>query len=581
MQSKVRLFRSQIAQSKNPESPTSLRSASATGALSAAKRSFTKRSVAALAVATTILAACGSSSATPSTALSSNSAPTIGSPTSKTLNLAFTADTQPPDPDVFYAGQGLAITTSVYEGLVQYQQVPVTYTGNISFSPSKTRAAIVPDLATSWTVSPDGLTYTFNLRKGVTFHDGTPFTSAAVAASFARRTAVNQGPAYMVADVASVDTSNPYVAVVHLKQPVSAFLDYLASAYGPKMESPTVLSAHASNDNDQAWLAAHDAGTGPYYISSVTPGQQYTLKAYPGYWGAKPYYTTVNIKIIPSISTQELELRSGKITMLMHGLSTSAIASFRADPSFHVYAVPTLETPMLWVNPNTKLLSTQAVRVALAKAINRAEIVKFIYPGRATVATQIYPVGELPSNQAVDNPPFDPKALAKVIPASEANTTITLGYDAPSPSDAQMAALIQTQLAAAGLHVNVRSYTSTALYGFVGNPTGAPDILAVTNWPDAQAPDTWARIVMTPNGGLNYLNCSVPAGTNYLNQGLNTTSAATAQQDAALAGDAFAASGCWDPIANRGDTIVAPTWMKGIVHQVPVPRTVVLADLHP
>ena len=154
MQSKVRLFRSEIAQNKYPHSPTPPNGTSTAGELSAAKRSYTKRSVAALAVATTILAACGSSSATSSTALSSNSAPTVGSPTSKTLNLAFTADTQPPDPDVFYAGQGLAITTSVYEGLVQYQQVPVNYTGDISFSPSKTRAAIEPDSPTRLTTSP-------------------------------------------------------------------------------------------------------------------------------------------------------------------------------------------------------------------------------------------------------------------------------------------------------------------------------------------------------------------------------------------------------------------------------------------
>ena len=60
-------------------------------------------------------------------------------------------------------------------------------------------------LATSWTASPDNKIFTFKLRQGVTFHDGTPFTSAAIKASFDRRLAVNQGPAYMVSDVASID----------------------------------------------------------------------------------------------------------------------------------------------------------------------------------------------------------------------------------------------------------------------------------------------------------------------------------------------------------------------------------------
>ncbi len=525
-----------------------------------------------------VLASCGSTS--PSTS-SATTAPVVGNPASHTLNLAFTADTQPPDPDVFYAGQGLAITNSVYQGLVQYQQDPVTYTGNVNYQAPTSKAKIVPDLATSWTVSPDGLTYTFELRHGVTFHDGTPFTSAAIAASFARRTAVNQGPAYMVSDVASVDTSNPYVAVIHLKQPVSAFLDYLASAYGPKMESPTALAANVGKDIDQTYLMTHDVGTGPYEITSVTPGQEYVLQSYSGYWGPKPYYTKIDIKIIPDISTQELEFKQGKLSLLLHGLSTSAIANFRGDSSFKVYAVPTLEMPMMWVNPNSPTLKSQAVRQALAKVIDRQQIENLVYPGRATVATQIYPAGEFPSGTAMDNPTYNVDALKKLLTPSELAKPLVLGYDAPSPSDAQMANLLQTEFAAAGLNVTVRSYTSTAIYGFVGNSTGIPDLLAVTNWPDAAAPDTWARIAMTPGGGLNYLNCSVPAGTALLNQGLNTTSAASASSYDAQAGSAFAASGCWDPIVNRGDTIVAPDWMKGLVHQVPVPRTLEFADLHP
>ena len=68
----------------------------------------------------------------------------------------------------------------------------------------------MPELATSWSVSKNGLAYTLQLRHGVTFHDGTPFTSAAIAPDFARRAAVNGGPAYMVSDVASVQTPNPY-----------------------------------------------------------------------------------------------------------------------------------------------------------------------------------------------------------------------------------------------------------------------------------------------------------------------------------------------------------------------------------
>jgi peptide/nickel transport system substrate-binding protein len=86
-----------------------------------------------------------------------------------------TGYTTPPDPDVNYDGPGLNIIENTYEGLVAYQDGVETPT-------------IVPELAEEWTVSDDGLTYTFTLRDGVTFHDGTAFTSEAVAASFERRT---------------------------------------------------------------------------------------------------------------------------------------------------------------------------------------------------------------------------------------------------------------------------------------------------------------------------------------------------------------------------------------------------------
>jgi len=122
-----------------------------------------------------------------------------------TLRLAFESDMGAPDPDVFYATEGLEVTTSVYQGLLQYAD-------------NSTR--IVGDLARSWNVSPDGLTYTFHLQSGVRFHDGTPFNSAAVRFSFARRTDIDQAPAYMLAHVESVSTPNPLTVIVHLNQPV-------------------------------------------------------------------------------------------------------------------------------------------------------------------------------------------------------------------------------------------------------------------------------------------------------------------------------------------------------------------------
>ncbi|MDR3663695.1 MAG: ABC transporter substrate-binding protein, partial [Mycobacterium sp.] len=149
------------------------------------------KSIAALAaVAALAVSSCSSSG-------SGGGAPSAA-PTDKVLHLSFLQDPgQPPDPDIFYATQGMLLTTNTYEGLLQYKG-------------GDDKPELEPLLATAWTESPDHRVFTFTLRQGVKFHDGTPFTSAAVKTSFDRRTAVNQGPAYMVQDVDSVTTQGDY-----------------------------------------------------------------------------------------------------------------------------------------------------------------------------------------------------------------------------------------------------------------------------------------------------------------------------------------------------------------------------------
>jgi peptide/nickel transport system substrate-binding protein len=261
----------------------------------------TRLLVVAVASAALLLTACSSSSkstnsGTPTSG--STAAPGVTAPA--TVNLGFVADMQVPDPDVFYEIEGNVVTTSTYEGLVQYDN-----------GTSK----IVPSLATSWDIAPDGMTYTFHLRSNVPFHDGSgTLTSSDVKTSFSRRTALGavSAPGYMLADVASYDTPDPQTFVVHLKNPVSAFMDYLAAPYGPKVEDAKGLAANAGSDNAQTYLKTHDLGTGPFTMSEFKPGDHYTLSAVPNYWGGKPQISQIHIGILPDISTQQLEFQNGQ-----------------------------------------------------------------------------------------------------------------------------------------------------------------------------------------------------------------------------------------------------------------------------
>ena len=256
---------------------------------------------------------------------------------SHTLRTAFSADPSPLDPDTYYEAEGLLITTSAYEGLLRYEPNSPTLEGL---------------LATSWKKSANGLTYTFQLRHGVRFSDGTPFNAAAAKWSFQRRIALKGGPSYMLANVKSMSTPGPYTFVVKLRRSTDPFLDYLASPYGPLMSSPTADKQHAKGkDLGSAWLASHTAGTGPYVLSSVQRATKYELTSNPYYWGPKPYFTTVDISVVPDFSTQEIELKGGQLDMVMHGLTTEDITALEHDSNVQVTNFPALFKAQVWVNP--------------------------------------------------------------------------------------------------------------------------------------------------------------------------------------------------------------------------------------
>lgn len=518
------------------------------------------KAVSALAAAAAlILSGCGGSdsgSSTPSAA-----------PTDKVLHLSFLQDPgQPPDPDIFYAGQGLLLTTNTYEGLLQYKA-------------GTDKPELEPLLATEWTASPDNKVFTFKLREGVTFHDGTPFTSAAVKASFDRRLAVDQGPAYMVKDVESVTTQGDYGVTITLKAPNSAFLDYLACPYGPRMLSPEGLRKNAGSDNAQGYLTNHDLGTGPYVLTAADVGSRYALEAYPGYWGTKPYFEKVEIPVITDVSAQQLQFNNGQLAAILHDLPSSAVQSYLDNNAYANYSLPTMMSNYLYVNPHKGMLTDAKNRTALLQAVNVDELVKQTYFGRGDVAGQIYPTNMMGEQYAKQEVPHDPSVLAGIaggLPADQ--KAITVGYDSSNPDNQLISNLIQTQLAAAGLTAKVQAYPTSEIYGWIGTDgQAAPEVFTALAWPDAPSPYTWGHISWDPDGGLNYLGCSAPPVTDALARGLPTGSDA----DFSAAGLEALKTGCWLNVADVKDFMVAQPWLKGIeaAHVVTNPNSLRLAAL--
>ncbi len=429
---------------------------------------------------------------------------------SDTLTVPYLADMSVPDPDVFYDIEGNSVILNTYEGLVKY-------------APDSTK--IVPALAQSFTESSDRLTYTFKLKPGVKFHSGAAMTSRDVKASFERRAKVGQAPAYMVEPIASMATPDPLTFVVKLKSPVDPFLAYMASSWGPKVIGPAALKTNAGKDFGQKWLQTHGDGTGPFKLSAFQRGRQYTLTRNDAYYGAKPFFREVDLKITPDIGTQRLEVSKGDLDGVMHSFPASELQSLPS--SVKVQREDSNLRLLLYVNTNKAPFDDPAVRRGLRSALDVDQLVKQAYSDTASKSTGPYPPALLADQPALPYAP-DP-AAAKAASGQASTKKLSMAYSADeSGVQRRVSELIQAQLTAVGYDVTLKEVQLPQTYAYVKDLKNAPDLLLATNTPDAAHPDTWARILFQSAGGLNFLGFKSTELDKTLDEALPATDATAA-----------------------------------------------------
>jgi len=477
-----------------------------------------------------------------------------------TLRLAYLADMAQTDPDVFYDIEGNTVILSVYEGLLKYK-------------PDSTE--IIPSLAESWEMSPDGLTHTFHLRSGVKFHDGTPFDAQAVKTSFQRRLDVGAAPSYMLEPVASMQTPDATTFVVRLKHPVAPFLHYMASSWGPKIISPKVLADNAGKDHAQTWAKEHASGTGPFQLTAFARGQRYELTRFDGYWGQKAHVDKVEIRIIPDIGTQRLQLQSGDLDAILHSFPQAELASVKSNPDLQVRDFSSFLNAIIYLNTNKQPLSDPALRKALAGAIDRDSLVKEVYGPYAKPSTSTYPSGLLdPALAPVAYPPSETTAVAG------AGRKLTFAFTADdSGIHRRLAELVQQRLAAAGFSVTIKEVQLPQVFEYVNDLQAAPDMVLQTNTPDGAHPDLWARIEWYSKGGLNYLGYNSPQVDRLLDRALETTDKATADRAYGQAGKILAQDTGIIFVADPRDVMVLRKNLTGVEHVPNYPWALNLAVL--
>ncbi|MBI2369441.1 MAG: ABC transporter substrate-binding protein [Deltaproteobacteria bacterium] len=231
------------------------------------------------------------------------------------------------------------------------------------------RMQLKPVLATAWRISPDGRTYTFTLRRGVRFSDGTPFDSQAMKFSVDRSLAMKKGPHIYVRMVRRVETPDSHTIVFHLDKPYSAFLRglRLVSAVSPK----AVKEREVRGDWAQGWLNEHSAGTGPYKVLEWKRGITMTWVKNEHYWGGwtGPHFTTIHLRMIYDPSAQRLMLEKGDLD-LAQNVTMDDVPALKRTPQVTVYENIGAGGFFLYMNAAAGPTKDPLIRRALSHAWN-------------------------------------------------------------------------------------------------------------------------------------------------------------------------------------------------------------------
>jgi peptide/nickel transport system substrate-binding protein len=392
---------------------------------------------------------------------------------------------------------------------------------------------VEPDLATSYTASPNATTYTFHLRHGVTFSDGTPLTSADVVYSLTRVVNLNSDPAYLLAGITAT-AEGPYTVVLKSKTPNPAIPEIVTTpALG--IVNAKAVSAHGGSDAPNAsktdkagqFLDSTSEGTGPYVLSSFSTNNEIVLTANPKYWGPTPKFSRVVLRDMEA-PTQLLNVQRGTDEVALD-LSSQQATTLDKDSNVqvHVSASPNLFS--LQANASAKISPTTAnpdIQKAIRLGMNYAGIVATAGPG-AIQAAGLIPIqflGGLPTSQAVKTNVAEAKKLVAESGIKDPSATLTYPSDISvnGLSFETLAERQQADLGAIGIKITIQAVPVAT---FLPAYSAGKYQLIESYWgPDYPDPNDY--LVFLPGGSVS-LRLNWPASANPALVALGTKAGST------------------------------------------------------
>ena len=390
-------------------------------------------------------------------------------------------------------GPSFDVVYNIHEGLVGLSE-----TGEI-----------VPVLATSWSLSDDRLSWTFNLREGVKFHDGTEFNAEVVKFNFDRvMDAANElaNVKQWEPHIASVEVVDASTVKINTKKPYGSLLSLLASDFGKLMNSPAAVEQQGDA------YGRNPVGTGPFMFDSWTPGIKLALKKNPDYWGGAPAIGSVEYRPSPEGSARVLALESGDVD-LINQVPAQDLARLQESDEYGL-SNRTISRLFYWAFNHTKeVWSDPRIRIALNRAVDRQSIVDNVLYGAGEAANSyISPTvyGSIP----IDVYGYDPAAARKML--EEAGfpfdrTFVVYITEGRYYQDRQIAEALQGMLQEVGMKIQLEVIEWGAFVDAVWF-TPAEDAVAqardiVQTSYGTEDPPTWMRQTLTsynwPKNGFN------------------------------------------------------------------------------
>ncbi len=313
------------------------------------------------------------------------------------------------DPITITDGESARVTMNVMETLVKYE-------------PDNTK--IVPGLAEKWDISQDGLTYTFHLRQGVKFHDGTDFNADAVVFNFERwmdkSNPYHNGEFPYYNDmfggfkgdkdhaIASVKAVDPNTVEFKLNRALSPFLNNLGMF-------PFAIGSPEAIKKDPAKFNESPVGTGPFKFVEWKRNDSITLEKNPDYWQkGLPKLDKVVFKVIPENTARLTALNSGEVD-LIDGMNPDDVPSVKENKDLQLYLRPSMNIGFLGFNMEKKPLDNPKVREAIAYAVNKPAILEAFFGGLGQIAVNPMPPSIWGYNDQIKDREYDLEKAKKLL----------------------------------------------------------------------------------------------------------------------------------------------------------------------